>query len=156
MSTATAAAYSVVNHCSSSYMGGQQVGMRCVVGESSPSPTHGEGLDPSSPNRGDYISDLPPKSSLQTSSTMDSGVEDCCAEGGNGTNNNGGGAPTPTPTCSSTTAMGGPSSSMTPGAGPPVPSIELDEKTGRRVNVKMVKGDGCGYGFSVVWVSPPR
>lgn len=56
---------------------------------------------------------------LQNSSTMDSGVEDCCEP-------------------------------------PPVPSIELDDKLGFRVRVHMTKPEGSGFGFSVVWVSPPR
>jgi len=64
-----------------------------------------------------------PKTRLQNSSTMDSGVEDCCE---------------------SNQAI----------LLPPSPSpFDLE---GHRYTLRMVKGDEAGFGFSVVWVSPPR
>jgi len=56
---------------------------------------------------------------LHNSSTMDSGVEDCCE--------------------------------------PSIPpSVEMDDKHGKRVTVRMNRPENCGFGFSVVWVTPPR
>jgi hypothetical protein len=138
MSTATAyalpSAMSSVNHCSSTFMasggGHSQHGTRPTMVDT-PSPIHAEG---SSPSRCDY--EIEPKSQLQNSSTMDSGVEDCCEAA----------VRTTTPALVSSPQP----------LSPPVPSIDLDDKVGRRFNVKMLKVDGCGYGFSVVWVSPPR
>ena len=67
-----------------------------------------------------------PRTRLQNSSTMDSGVEDCCE---------------------SNQAI----------LLPPSPSpCELEEGGGRRYTLRMVKGDEVGFGFSVVWVCPPR
>ncbi|XP_021948773.2 uncharacterized protein LOC110846360 isoform X4 [Folsomia candida] len=86
----------------------------------SPQPCHTD--NGSSSSRCDCEMEPMQKSGLQNSSTMDSGVEDCCGE--------------PPP--------------------PPAPSIDLDDKNGQRVGVRMIKPDGGGYGFSVVWVSPPR
>jgi len=88
------------------------------VDSPSPLPVH---MEESSPSRCD-CGMLEPKSQLQNSSTMDSGVEDCCE----------------------------------PPLPPPTPSIEFDDKVGQRVSLKMTKQDGAGFGFSVVWVSPPR
>jgi hypothetical protein len=85
----------------------------------SPSPQPGGHTDGSSTSsRCDY--EMEPKSQLQNSSTMDSGVEDCCE---------------PPP--------------------PPAPSIDLDDKNGQRITVRMIKQEGT-FAFSVVWVSPPR
>jgi hypothetical protein len=69
---------------------------------------------------------LEPRTRLQNSSTMDSGVEDCCE---------------------SNQALLLPPS--------PLP-FDMEEAGGRRIALRMAKGDEAGFGFSVVWVSPPR
>jgi hypothetical protein len=58
--------------------------------------------------------EIMPKSQLQNSSTMDSGVEDCCE---------------PPP--------------------PPAPSIDLDDKNGLRIDIRMKKPDSGGYGKNI-------
>lgn len=80
---------------------------------------------------------------IQNSATMDSGVEDCC-------DNN------PQSMAASQPPPVNHMPNHVDNMPPEVPCIELDDNLGFRVRVHMAKPEGAGFGFSVVWVSPPR